>query len=168
MNKSVKVGAFILAAGVLLLLSTAGVLPGEFFLLILGAGFAGIYFLLGGRKEYGNVGFLIPGAILLAIGVFARYQGTSGSLFFLALSGAFWLVFGLHTFHFRSLQHGERFWPIYPAAGLLLFFGLLYCSEVLGWQWSLVGLDVWNYIWVAALIGVGVWMMLKKPLAGKK
>ncbi len=171
MNKSVSVGAFILGTGVLLLLSMAGIVPGDLFLLILGAGFVGIYLLLGGRKEYGNVGFLIPGAVLLAIGVFALYQGLAeapGSLLFLGLSVAFWLVFGLHTFWFRNLQHGERFWPLYPAAGLLLFFVLLYGGEALGWQWSLKGLEVWNYLWVVALMGVGIWMILKKPLAGRK
>lgn len=168
MNKNVKIGVLLLTVGLLLLLSTAGVLAGEMFLLVLGAGFVGVYVLLGGRKEYGNVGFLIPGVILLAISAFSFYQGTSGSLFFLALSGAFWLVFGLHTFHFRNLQHGERFWPVYPASGLLLFFFLLYGAEVLQWQWSLRSLEMWNYIWVAALIGVGIWIILKKPITGKK
>jgi len=70
------------------------------------------------------VGFLIPGAILLAISAFSLYQNYSSSLFFLALSGAFWLICALHTFHFRNLQHGERFWPIYPASGLLIILRL--------------------------------------------
>jgi hypothetical protein len=176
MDKNFKVGAFILGTAVLLLLSMVGVLPGDLFLLVLGAGFLGVYFLLGGRKDYGNVGFLIPGAVLLAIGAFALYQGRlaeasgsleQGSFFFLSLSGAFWLVFGLHTFWFKNLQHGDRFWPVYPAAGLLLFFGLLYSAEVLGWGLSLKGLEMWNYLWVVILMGVGAWLMLKKPARNK-
>lgn len=166
MTKSAKVGALILGAGVLLLLGNLGFVSGEFFLMVLGAGFVATYLLVGGRREYGNVGFLIPGTVLIAINAFAVFAGQAGghgSWFFLSLSAAFLVVFGVHTYWFRHLDRSQRYWPLYPAGGLALFFGLVYGGEVLGWQWTFKGLEALNYLWVLALIGVGLWLIFRKP-----
>ncbi len=163
MTNTTKGGILLVAAGTALLLTQLGVIPGDLFLLLLGLGFCLTYVLMGGRKEYGSVGFLIPGMVLLAIGSFAALQSrqiisdTVPGFFFLALGLSFLGVFLVHTFWFRELDHGERFWPLYPAAGLMLFAALLTIQDI--WRWDFP-LQIMNYIWVIVLIGVGLWLIL--------
>ncbi|HED24193.1 MAG TPA: hypothetical protein ENN91_03615, partial [Firmicutes bacterium] len=131
MSKSFKGGILLIIAGVFLLLNQLGLIPGQSFLFLLAFGFIAAYVLLGARKEYGNVGFLIPGAVLLAIALFAalserpRFESISPAYFFFGLSLSFWAVFLVHTYWFKELDHGGRFWPVYPAAGLLLVAAII-------------------------------------------
>lgn len=160
MSKSFKGGVLLIIAGVFLLLNQVGIIPGQAFLFLLALGFIATYVLLGARKEYGNVGFLIPGAVLLSIATFTAiqeqpvYEDISPAFFFLGLSLSFLAVFLVHTYWFKSMDHGERFWPVYPAAGLLLLFIIISFSE----QWT-EHLDLLNYIWIIALIAVGGWLV---------
>ncbi len=160
MSKSFKGGVLLIIAGVFLLLNQLGVIPGQAFLFLLALGFIATYVLLGARKEYGNVGFLIPGTVLFSIATFSAIQGQpvyedlSPAFFFLGLSLSFLAVFLVHTYWFKSMDHGERFWPVYPAAGLLLLFIIISFSE----QWT-AHLNLLNYIWIIALIAIGGWMV---------
>ncbi|MGM0653207.1 MAG: hypothetical protein ACQES4_10580 [Bacillota bacterium] len=160
MSKSFKGGILLILAGVFLLLNQIGVIPGEAFLFLLAFGFIAAYVLLGARKEYGNVGFLIPGTVLLSIATYSAiseqsgYEDLSPAFFFLGLSLSFLAVFLVHTYWFKSMDHGERFWPIYPAAGLLLLFVIISFSG----QW-VEHLNLLNYIWIIALIAVGGWLV---------
>lgn len=171
MSKSYKGGIILIIAGVFLLLNQIGVIPGQIFLFLLALGFIATYALLGARKEYGNVGFLIPGTVLLSIALFAAssslpgYESINPAYFFLGLSLSFLAVFLVHTFWFKDLDHGERFWPIYPAAGLLLLTVIISLS-IIG-QW-VEYLDLFNYLWVVALIAVGVWMVVKSIRRSKE
>lgn len=160
MSKSFKGGILLIIAGVFLLLNQLGVIPGQAFLFLLAFGFIATYVLLGARKEYGNVGFLIPGMVLLSIAVYAaipEHPGTDSfraAYFFLGLSLSFWVVFLVHTYWFKTMDNGDRFWPVYPAGGLLLFAGII----GLAGEWVQY-LSLLNYIWVIALIGVGGWLV---------
>ena len=160
MSKSIKGGVLLIIAGVFLLLSQLGVIPGQAFLFLLAFGFIATYVLLGARKEYGNVGFLIPGTVLLSIATFSaiegqpRYEDLSPAFFFFGLSLSFLAVFLVHTYWFKTMDHGERFWPVYPASGLLLLFAVISLSE----QWT-EHLNLLNYIWIIALIAVGGWLV---------
>ncbi len=171
MSKSFKVGVLLIIGGVLLLLNQLGIFSGQLFLFVLALGFIATYILLGARKEYGNVGFLIPGTVLLAIAVYAAASGWPGfgdlspAYFFLGLSLSFFAVFLAHTFWFKNLDHGERFWPVYPSAGLLLLAGVISLS--VSGQWVQY-LDLLNYLWVVALIAVGVWMVVKSIKKNKE
>ena len=160
MSKSFKGGVLLIIAGVFLLLNQLGVIPGQAFMFLLAFGFIAAYVLLGARKEYGNVGFLIPGTVLFAIAGYAAISEASGmedlspAFFFLGLSLSFWAVFLVHTAWFKSEDHGARFWPVYPAAALLLFFAVISFAED-----RIVYLNLLNYIWVIALIAVGGWLV---------
>ncbi len=164
MSKSFKGGILLIIAGVFLLLNQLGILPGQLFLFMLALGFIATYVLLGARKEYGNVGFLIPGTVLLAIAVYAAlaerpgFEDFSPAYFFLGLSLSFLAIFIVHTFWFKNMDHGERFWPVYPAAGLLLLSGVISMSASGRWVDNLYLL---NYLWIVALIAVGLWMVIK-------
>lgn len=160
MSKSFKGGVLLIIAGVFLLLNQLGVIPGQAFMFLLAFGFIAAYVLLGARKEYGNVGFLIPGMVLLAIAVYAAASEAAGiedlspAYFFLGLSLSFWAVFLVHTFWFKAEDHGARFWPVYPAAGLLLFSGIITFA-----QERIEYLNLLNYLWIIALIAVGGWLV---------
>ena len=160
MSKSFKGGILLIIAGVFLLLNQLGVIPGQVFMFLLAFGFIAVYVLLGARKEYGNIGFLIPGTVLLAIAMYAAISETPGfenispAFFFLGLSLSFWAVFLVHTFWFKSMEHGKRFWPVYPAAGLLVFAGLIIFTE----EWHEY-INLLNYLWIVALIAVGGWLV---------
>ena len=163
MTKTTKGGILLLVAGIALLFNQLGVIPGDIFLLTLGLGFCLAYALLGGRKEYGSVGFLIPGMVLLAIGVFAALQSrqitgdSTPGFFFLSLGLSFLGVFIIHTFWFKELDHGERFWPLYPAGGLIIFAVLLTLQDLWDMDFPLQAL---NYIWITVLLGAGLWLIL--------
>ena len=160
-------GLWILLVALGLSLTIGGLLPGEFFLLLLGLGFLGTYGVLGGRCSYENVGFLIPGLILLAIGGFAFIEEfvTSGegapSLFFLFMAIAFLGVALLHTRLFAGEDHGTRWWPLYPAGGLALFSALL-AAQGQGWLGRIPG-EILNYLGVAALVVLGLWFLFRRP-----
>ncbi len=162
MNKKIVGGLLFLAAAVVLLVSQLGYLPGELFLLVLGGGFCAAYFLMGGVKEYGSVGFLIPGAILLALGSYALAENAlssvagNESLFFAALSAAFGLVL-IHTVRFSEKDHAGRFWPVYPAGALLLLAAIIYGSNFISID---IPAQIFNYIWVIVLIVVGIKLLL--------
>ena len=169
MNKSVKGGIILIIAGIILLLSQVGVISGQVFLFILSLGFIATYALLGGRKEYGNIGFLIPGTVLLAVALFASMSSfaENGNLnpgfFFLGLSLSFLAVFLVHTISFKEADHGGRYWPLYPAGGLLIVALLIQFSG----KWATY-LSWINYLWVAALIIFGIWLIYKSFSQTKK
>ncbi len=161
MDKNFKVGIILVGFGVFLLLNQMNIFSGQMFLAFLAIGFFVVYILLGARKSYGNMGFLIPGVVLLALAAFTSGDvSRNPSLFFLFLSLAFWAVLLIHTLWFTGEDWGTRFWPLFPAGGLMLFSGFIYGVQVL--EWDVRPLNLGNYIIAAVLIGVGLRMLLKK------
>lgn len=120
------IGFILIFIGIFLLLAKIGMIPAHLFLYFLGGCFLFIYFKLGGNKNYGNIGFLIPGTVLIAISIFADLEEINvlgnfdGGVFFLFLAVAFLIVY-LHTNSFKELEWGDRNWPIFPVVGLTLF-----------------------------------------------
>ncbi len=167
MTRQARVGVLMMVVGAAFLLTMLDYIPGSLFLPILGAGFLATYFFVGARESYGNVGFLIPGLVLTAIGAFAligeAVTATPG-LFFVFLAVAFLGVALLHTRSFREADHGERNWPLYPAGGLALFGILLSAGDYLELNLQLLG--VLNYAWVAVLIGMGFWLVVRPGRGG--
>lgn len=169
-----KLGYFFIFIGLLLLLNNLGLLSGHAFLLILGLGFIAIYLLIGGKKRYGNVGFLIPGTILISIwiSIILTESIDLGSLdgpHFLFLMGlSFISIFLLHTLSFRDKSHGDRFWPIYPALGLILIGGIGYLSEIWDSEAPITINRLWNYIWVIVFLGIGLKLILGKKKSSPK
>lgn len=153
-----KVGMLIITIGLFLLLINLGFIPGNAFLAILGLAFIVVYIALGGRKKYGNIGFLIPGCVLLAINSFIwinqNYIGNDlgGMMFFICLGAAFLVVLLSHTIWFTELNFGDRFWPIFPGAGLILFGTL-----VIGFK---VNFNIINYLIIIAMIVTGLSLMV--------
>lgn len=159
MNKNFKVGIILVVIGAFLLLTQLNIFSGPMFLSLLGVGFLVVYFLMGGRKNYGNLGFLIPGLILLALAVFTSETiSQHPSLFFFLLSLVFLVVLFAHTFWFTGVDWGTRFWPIFPAAGLMLFSGYIYGVTVLNWSFF----NLANYLIPLIIIVIGITLILKK------
>lgn len=163
MTKTFKGGILLFLAGIFLLFRQLGFFPAPLFFPVLGLGFCMAYLLFGGRKEYGSIGFLIPGAVLLAIGCFAVLQeypvlsDYQAGLFFLILGLGFLAVFVVHTFWFKGIDHGGRFWPLYTSGGLILFAVIITAAIM----WDFRVLQVLNYLWILALLGAGAWLLLR-------
>jgi hypothetical protein len=161
MGNNSKAGILLVGFGIFLMLNQLNIFSGLNFLVFLGVGFLVAYVLAGARKNYGNIGFLIPGLVLLALAGFAGGEvSRNPSLFFLFLSFAFWAMFLIHTFWFTAVDWGARFWPVFPGAGLMLFSGMLYAITVL--DWDLWGSNLWNYILAVVLILIGIRLLFKK------
>src|SRR6056297_3381844 len=119
-----KLGVLLITIGIFILLNTLNLVSDDIFLYLLSGGFIFTYFMLGARKHYRNIGFLIPGSILLVIALFSDLQridfinNLGGGIYFVMLGLAFLIVL-IHTSAFEKWD-----WPIYPA-GALIIFGLV-------------------------------------------
>ena len=151
-----KIGILLIAIGVFILLNTLNLISDEIFLYLLAGGFIFTYFMLGATKHYGNIGFLIPGSILLAIALFSDLQridfidNLGGGFFFIMLGLAFIVVL-IHTNFFKKWD-----WPIYPAGALILFGVFVIFVDNNDF---IQNLEYLNYITPVVLIGIGGYLL---------
>lgn len=163
-------GSFFLFIALLLLLNNLGLLTGNAFLLILGLGFLAVYFLLGGRRRYGNIGLLIPGAILISIWAAITISQRvalgplDGAIFLFLIGLAFLAVFFLHTISFKEMSHGDRFWPLYPTAGLFFIGAITYLSQLQEREISFS--RYLNYLWILVFLVIGLKLILGQKKEG--
>jgi len=156
MSDNAKLGIVLIIAGVVLLLSRIGLFPDLSILYLISLVFFAIYAYKGSTRYYGNIGFLIPATVILAVAIFASYDNLHPAYFFIGLGLSFLAIFVVHTFWFREMDRGERYWPIFPAAGLLLFATIFVLPERRILIFSFI-----NYLWIIGLIGLGVWLIYK-------
>ncbi|ADQ14636.1 hypothetical protein [Halanaerobium hydrogeniformans] len=154
-----KLGIILIVIGIFLLLNTLNLIGEDIFIYILGGGFIFAYFSFGARKHYRNIGFLIPGTILLALALFSDLQrieffrNIGGGLFFVLLGSAFLIVF-IHTRAFSKWD-----WPIYPGLALLIFGLFIITVEKTE---LLRDLTVLNYLIPVILIAAGSLLIFKQ------
>lgn len=146
-------GAILIAVGLLTLVSQIpGVDTGFYFLPVLSL----IFFAAGFASR--NVGLLIPGGIVMGVGVGAYLTelplsgAAEGGVFMLSLAGGFALI-TLAALFLRKVM----VWPLIPAAFIALFGVALLGGEV-----GLAALKLAQYIWPVALILVGGALILRK------
>lgn len=172
MNSRSKVitGSILVLAGVSSLIGNLEILNENFILPILGAAFLFIYFILGARKKYGNVGFLIPGIILPAFQIlkFADDNNVSEKaevvIVFGVLCVSFLAIYLIHTCWYKQVSRGQRSWPLHVSIILFIFGGVVYAIEYFNWTFGMV---ILNNVWPGILVIVGV-RMLYKALKGSK
>lgn len=155
-SDNAKLGIILIIAGLVLLLSQIGLFPDLSILYLISVVFFAIYAYRGGTKYYGNIGFLIPATVILAVAIYASYDNIHPAYFFIGLGLSFLAIFVIHTFWFREMDRGERYWPVFPAAGLLFFATFVVLPER---RLALFGFM--NYLWIIGLIGLGVWLIYK-------
>lgn len=172
MNSRSKVitGSILVLAGASSLVGNLQILNENFILPILGAAFLFIYFILGARKNYGNIGFLIPGIILLAMQILKLADDNNVGekaeivIVFGILACSFLAIYLIHTCCYKQLRSGQRNWPLYVSIILVFFGAVLYAVEYFNWTFGVVLL---NNIWPGILVIVGV-RLLYKALKGSK
>lgn len=157
------IGALLIFLGLFFLLSNLGVFRGEWVLLILGAGFLGVYFASGKTTDERKVGLLIPGCILIMLGFFVllesslRQWGIEGYIFFSFIGLAFILVYLIHN---RQLSDPSesRYWPLYPGVSLFGFTLFIFVVTRLDIE---VGRNVLNNLFPIGLLVVGAILLIK-------
>jgi hypothetical protein len=116
-----KMGILLITIGVFMLLNTFNLVSDNIFLYLLSAGFLITYIMLGARKHYRNIGFLIPASILTSIALSNDLQriyfidNLGNGVFYLLLGLAF-LIILIHSSAFENWD-----WPLYPGGSLIVF-----------------------------------------------
>lgn len=152
-------GIILSSAGAIMLLKDLGRLnfniSGEVFIIVLGAIFLYFYF------SKGIIGFVFPGFILPALGIYALIDNNLNNdymwpSFFILLGLAFYLIYFTAFIHKGS-------WPLIPGT-ILILFGLAAFAFVL----EIVSIDMirdlaqyQNYILSGAIVLLGVGLLYK-------
>lgn len=154
-----RFGIFLIAIGIFILLGNFGLMNGSFFLLAVGTAFILVY--LKSNPTQKKYGLLIPGNILLALGVFNSLEDWLGNLdgpvFFILLGIAFMAVHILHQLHKGSERDTK--WAMITGMGMLIFAAFIFMMELTSWP---LFATINQYFWPIALIGVGAYMLLGK------
>lgn len=125
-------------------------ITGEMVLILLGLIFVYLYY----SKK--NIGFLIPGAILISLGcyIFLMDNFNTGKLwpsFFILLGFAFYSIY------FAAL-YGKENWPLVVGT-LLMLIGIAF----LAFSYGILDWRIWNYykyIWPLFLVFLGILLIL--------
>ncbi|MEC9488189.1 MAG: hypothetical protein UMV23_01740 [Halanaerobium sp.] len=168
-RKAFTLGGFLVALGIYFLLQNLNIIPDDYFLAFLSLGFLIVYF-LGNR----NLGFLIPGLIILAVFSHAEWGWEVGQaigqqedgLFFIFLGTAFVLIYLIHYLPQRNSKEGGEYWPLYPGIALM-GFGLVITYDLfeqIPWN-ALETIGQW---WPLILIAIGVGILVGPTQKGKK
>ena len=160
-NKKMIVAILILM-GVINFASRKGLISGEYFLIGIGAVFFIAYFIRQRPK-----GFLVPGCILISLGVYANLQNSKlivmngrmeGPAFFFFMAIAFYLMFFIHNFRNDSLDR-KMVWPAIVGTALTAFGIFVYASE----YWDIVEILIGiNRFWPLILIVLGLYLIFTK------
>ena len=154
----VTLGVMLIAIGLLIFLSQAIDLP-QIELLIL-SGLALIFLLWGLLTR--EIGLIIPGGILagIALGVYlisgpyaGQIEENQGGIFLLAFSAGWALISLLSLFS----KQGFQWWPLIPG-GIIGLVGL----AVMRGGAAMQLLEILGYAWPLILVGVGVYILLKR------
>lgn len=158
------VGSIFILSGATSLIGNLGVINENFFLPMLGAAFLVIYIILGGRKSYGNIGFLIPGIILPGLQILKLADDRQVAenievlMVFGILSASFLAIYLIHSFWFKELRKGQRNWPLFVCIILVIFGGFVYAVEYFNWGFGAVLL---SNMWPAVLVLIGLRLLFK-------
>lgn len=122
------------------------------------------YWVRGGNKHYRNVGFLIPGVILLYLtGVIMIDNSRSLSYFediysIAGISIAFFLVFILHTYWFTFSSWGKRYWPLIVSGACAVASVIVLFDDYLNID---ISEEIFKYIIPVLLIIGGVFVIIR-------
>lgn len=157
-------GSLLVLAGVATLTENFQLIDESFVLPILGAAFLFFYFILGARKRYGNIGFLIPGILLPVLQLLEFVDNsklgeeTEIAVVFGSFSISFLAIYLIHTYWFKEARKGQRNWPVYVCIILFLFGTAGLAIEHFNWKFGMV---IVNNMWPAVLLIVGARMLFK-------
>lgn len=157
-RNNVVAGIIVILIGVFLLISTLGITWEINVLMLIGAGFIAAY-----AFSKRQLGFLIPGCIVLSIGVHQYLtenhiiDNGNGEFFLILLGAAFLMVMLVHTMWIKTDNWGTKYWPAIPG-GVLVIIGTLACADKYISNNLLE--TVVRYGWPVIIIAVGLKIMI--------
>lgn len=150
-------GIILILFGAFWFLGNLNIIRGDFTLIIVGIGFIIAYYFTGNKGSKRNLGFIIPGCITLMVGSFALLESNrslgsfSGSLFFLFIGTAFWMIYFIHTLHYCPKGSGSRNWPMYTGAALYAFSGFILMVELFRFRYfRFILINLWPIAFIIA------------------
>lgn len=161
MSKTNRFAAILITLGLFFALVQLKVVSGAIVLWAISAGLLAMYVVNGAYRNDGNLGFLIPGCILAAIGGFALLNdynilgNDSGHWFLFMFGTAFLAVMFIHTLRSSDKDFWARYWPIFPAS-VFYFTGT---AALLKKEISLSG---WLLPIGLVIAGISVWASGRK------
>lgn len=165
MKREIRIGIIMILLGIVIIVSQFDIINENFILPIVSVGLFAMYFVSGGKKHGGNIGFLIPACIVPMIQIEAYLddytnliKNIEGTTFFALIGTAFVLVYFIHSFWRKEDSFGTRHWPIITAGIIYLFSLLIFVTEYL--KWGIADIILAN-IWPVILIASGVIMVIK-------
>lgn len=157
-NKTYITGSILILLGILFFVGQVVQSPVFGLLILPGLGLIFIIWALLVR----SFGLLIPGGILLGIGVGdLLIGGLPTTLSGLDDGGVYLIAFGLGWMLIALLSplttHGFQWWPLIPG-GILSSLGLL----ILAGAWGETILQLASYVWPLILVALGVYILFKR------
>lgn len=146
-QRSLAPGLILIGLGVLLLLVQTTSIGGEAVVAVIGAGFLIAYF---ATRAYG---FLVPGGIMLGLGLGILYQvefGGEGGAVLIGLGLGFVSIWLISVLMRDPIRH---WWPIIPG-GILATTGVLVEAEQTGF------LESYGDLWPLILVAIGVVLLI--------
>lgn len=155
-KKSMVIGSILILAGLITGLSTLGFANDGAVLFVLGGAFLAAYI---AYKRL--LGFLIPGCVLSALGIFVTLdldktgEPADGGFAMLLIGLAFLAVFLIHTSRRYEGGWGARYWPLFPAAGTMAIGAALLAVSYKVLDFDLEYLNLINPI-ILVVIGAAI------------
>lgn len=163
-NKKIFWGVFLILLGLMGIINKLHIFGDYFELIVIGLGFLFAYILRGGNKKYSNIGFLIPGCIIIAtipIDFIDKTKMVSmykDPLMLVILGTVFLLVYLIHTVWITNIRKGSKNWPLLVAL-IIYSIGLIdFISEISD---SAIGRLILNNLWPVILILAGIIILIR-------
>lgn len=159
MNGKVVIGVILLLLGIVMALQNIINYNGLFTLTAIGLGFIIVYILNGGITKRHNIGLLLPGTIIIALGVnniLKFYRINNSDSWFFILMGIAFLIVSIHTLSGYYLS--KAFWPLYTGI-ILILFGLFVGYK--DYFESILNVNITNLILPIIIILIGIFILIK-------
>lgn len=148
----------LILVGIFILLNNTGLFSDNLVLFVVSLGFFIAYFLPLSSGRKGNVGFLIPASITLAVGIFTvleenfLIESVKASVFFLLLGSAFFMIYFIHFLSMKYIGFRRQTWAAITGTVLYGLGTLIFLMEYFDFSFARI---ILQNLWPVGLILAG-------------